>query len=60
VGAQVWGDTTVMLGSAVNGALQQVLARQSAHIEGEAEQRSLRVAEILATFPVSVLRSARE
>jgi len=61
VGAEVWGDTRVILGPVGGDALHQVLttgaSSQSSRVEAEGEDRSLRVAEVLAKFPVAVLRS---
>lgn len=52
----VWADTKVMLGSALSGELRDVLTSRSLHAQGE--EGVLLVSEVLATFPVAVLRSA--
>ncbi len=57
VGAQVWDDTRVVLGSIANDAFHEVLSTEGSRIETEGDDRSLRVAEVLAKFPIAVLRS---
>lgn len=57
LGAQVWDDTRVVLGSIANDAFHEVLSTEGSRIETEGDDRSLRVAEVLAKFPIAVLRS---
>lgn len=53
----VWGDTTVVIGAALGGAFEETLAVQPVTVEPEGEERSVRVAQLFARFPLSVLRS---
>jgi len=53
----VWGETRIIIGNAVGGALVETLAGQAAPVAPEGEERSLRVAQLFARFPISVLRS---
>jgi (1->4)-alpha-D-glucan 1-alpha-D-glucosylmutase len=53
----VWGDTKVVIGGAVGGAFEEVLAVQPVSVGSEGEERSVRVAQLFARFPLSVLRS---
>ena len=53
----VWGDTRVIIGSAVAGAFEETLTAQSSSIVPEGDERSMRVAQLFARFPLSVLRS---
>lgn len=55
LGQQVWGDSKVVLPSALTGMFRDALSGQPARVEPEGEDRSLRVAEALAKFPVAVL-----
>jgi (1->4)-alpha-D-glucan 1-alpha-D-glucosylmutase len=57
VGEQVWGDTRVILGPVAGDIFHDVLDTRASRIESEGEDRSLRVAQVLAKFPVAVLRS---
>jgi (1->4)-alpha-D-glucan 1-alpha-D-glucosylmutase len=52
----VWGDTKVLLGSANEAELRDVLTDQPARIQGE--DSSVRVSVVLSKFPLAVLRSA--
>jgi (1->4)-alpha-D-glucan 1-alpha-D-glucosylmutase len=53
----VWADTKVVIGATPSGMFEETLAVQPAAIEPEGEDRSLRVAQLFAKFPLSVLRS---
>jgi len=53
----VWGDTRIIVGNVLNADLEETLTVQPARIAPEREERSLRVAQLFASFPVSVLRS---
>jgi (1->4)-alpha-D-glucan 1-alpha-D-glucosylmutase len=53
----VWADTKVVIGGTLNGTFEETLAMQPAPIEPEGEERSLRVTQLFAKFPLSVLRS---
>jgi hypothetical protein len=53
----VWGDTNVIIGSAVAGTLEETLTVQPAAVAPEGEERSVRVAQLFAEFPLAVLRS---
>lgn len=52
---EVWGDTRVLLGADVREEMRDVFSARSAR--GQGEEGSLRIAEILSAFPLSVLRS---
>jgi (1->4)-alpha-D-glucan 1-alpha-D-glucosylmutase len=52
----VWRDTKVVIGGALSGSFEQVLSAGLVHAEGE--ERALSIAQVLARFPLSVLRSA--
>lgn len=51
----LWGDTKVVIGNTLGGAFEETLAEQPIMAEGE--DRSVRVAQLFARFPLSVLRS---
>lgn len=51
----IWGDTKVIIGSAVGGALQETLAVRPVAVTPEGEERSLRIAQVFAEFPLAVL-----
>jgi hypothetical protein len=53
----VWADTKVVIGATPSGMFEETLSVQPAAIEPEGEDRSLRVAQLFAKFPLSVLRS---
>jgi (1->4)-alpha-D-glucan 1-alpha-D-glucosylmutase len=53
----VWADTTVIIGGAVGGAFEEMLTVQPAGITLDGDERSVRVAQLFASFPLSVLRS---
>jgi len=57
LGAEVWGDTKVMLGAAGKASFLDVFSALELRSEGEGEGRSLRVAEVFSKFPVAVLQS---
>jgi (1->4)-alpha-D-glucan 1-alpha-D-glucosylmutase len=52
----IWGDTRIMLGSAADGELRDVLTNQAARTSGD--DSAVRVAELLSTLPLAVLVSA--
>jgi (1->4)-alpha-D-glucan 1-alpha-D-glucosylmutase len=52
----VWGDTKILLGDVVGGALHDVLTLQSAPAPPEAG--ALRLADVFSAFPLAVLSSA--
>ncbi|MBL8267749.1 malto-oligosyltrehalose synthase [Steroidobacter sp.] len=52
----VWGDTRIIVGANGGGEFRDVLTGRSIRAQGE--EGSLFVSEVLATFPVAVLRSA--
>lgn len=52
---EIWRDTRVLLGSAVNGELRDVLTAQSARASGD--DGAVHVAEVLSVFPLAVLTS---
>lgn len=56
-GPQVWGGTKVVLTSTLTGVFHDALSDQRVRVDPEGEDRSLRIAEALAKFPVAVLRS---
>lgn len=51
----VWGDTRVQLSAGVGDDLHDVLTLQAARVQRE--EGSLRMSEVMAKFPVAVLRS---
>jgi len=53
----VWGDTKVIIGSALGGTFEETFAVAPNAIAPAAEERSVRVAQLFAKFPLSVLRS---
>lgn len=53
----VWGDTKVIVGSTFSGTLQETLTAEPVEIAPEGDERSVRVAQLFARFPLSVLRS---
>jgi (1->4)-alpha-D-glucan 1-alpha-D-glucosylmutase len=57
LGAEVWGDTKVVLGAAAKASFRDAFSARELRSEGEGEGQSLRVAEVLSKFPVAVLKS---
>jgi maltooligosyltrehalose synthase len=57
LGQQVWGDTKIVFPTALAGTFRDALSGQSARLEPEGDDRSLRVGEVLEKFPVAVLHS---
>jgi (1->4)-alpha-D-glucan 1-alpha-D-glucosylmutase len=54
--ADVWGDTRVVVGGALSGTFEETLAVRPTAVAPEGEERLLRVAQLFANFPLSVLR----
>jgi (1->4)-alpha-D-glucan 1-alpha-D-glucosylmutase len=53
----VWGDTQVIIGNALGGEFEATLTAQPTPVAPDGEERAVRVAQLFARFPLSVLRS---
>ena len=56
VGADVWGDTRVLLGSVAGERFEEVLFARSGDHVPQGEERSLQIADVLAKSPIAVLQ----